>query len=88
VTRGGVVPYKRRWSELSPGARRLIVVGATFETLLKLAALVDIRRRPASDIRGSKGRWATAVAFSNSLGVVPIAYFLFGRRNEAEGFPS
>ncbi len=45
----------KKWSELSPGTRRLIIVGAAVETSLKAAALVDIKRRPASEIRARNG---------------------------------
>jgi hypothetical protein len=44
---------------------------------LLVAALVDIYRRPAPEIRGRARLWA-AVAFVNFVG--PISYFLFGRR--------
>lgn len=71
---------KKKWSELSGRTRKLILAGVTFDTALKIAALIDIKRRPAGQIRGSKARWATAVALANSAGAVPIAYFLFGRR--------
>ena len=70
----------KKWSELDSRVRRVIVVGAVFEGLLKIAALVDIVRRPASEIRGSKLRWALAVLVTNSAGVVPILYFRRGRR--------
>jgi hypothetical protein len=71
---------KRRWSDLSPRSRALIVVTGAVEGLLKLAALVDLRRRPAREVRGSKRSWALAIAMTNSAGVVPLAYFLRGRR--------
>jgi hypothetical protein len=44
----------RRWSDLSTRSRRLIIAAAASEGILKAAALVDIARRPASQIRGSK----------------------------------
>jgi hypothetical protein len=56
------------------------MAGASFEGALKIAALVDLRRRPASQVRGSKWAWALAVFFVNSLGTVPLAYFVKGRR--------
>ncbi len=71
---------KRRWSDLSERSRRLIVSGAVFEGLLKIAALVDIKRRPADRVRGSKAAWAAVVVLLNSFGAAPLAYFLFGRR--------
>lgn len=72
--------YKRRWNELSEASRRLIILGATFEGLLKIGALIDLARRPAAQVRGSKARWALAVVVVNSLGAVPLAYLLYGRR--------
>jgi hypothetical protein len=44
---------------------------------LSVATLVDLRRRPSIQIRGSKRLWAAA-AFVNFVG--PLAYFSFGRR--------
>ncbi len=44
---------------------------------LQLAALIDLRRRPASEVRGSKPAWAAA-SFVNTIG--PLAYFAFGRK--------
>ena len=71
---------RRRWSDLSEGTRRLIIVTAVAESILKGAALVDIKRRPADQIRGPKWLWVPVVAVVNSLGIVPISYFVFGRR--------
>ncbi len=74
---------KRKWSELSERTRRLIVIGGAVEGVLKLAALIDIKRRPASEIRGPKWLWAGSVAVVSSAGVLPITYFLLGRRRAA-----
>jgi hypothetical protein len=71
---------KRQWSDLSKRTQRLIIVGAAVETSLKAAALVDMKRRPASQVRGSKWIWAPAVTVINSFGLAPLAYFVFGRR--------
>lgn len=71
---------KKKWDELSPGTRRLIIAAGVFEGVLKIAALVDLARRPASELRGSKVRWALAVTLINSVGAVPGAYFVYGRR--------
>ena len=72
----------RKWSEMSTRSRRLIIGAATVEGILKAAALVDIVRRPAGEIRGSKWVWAPVVVAVNSFGVVPLAYFAFGRRRD------
>jgi hypothetical protein len=71
---------KRQWSDLSQRNRRLLTIAAVAEGILKLAALIDIKRRPASQIRGPKWMWATVVTVVSSAGVVPISYFVVGRR--------
>ena len=71
---------RRTWSELSPRSRRLIVVGGIVEGVLKIAALVDLTRRPAEAVRGRKWVWAAVVVLVNSVGGAPLAYFRFGRR--------
>ena len=75
----------RRWSDLSQRSRRLIIATAIGEAFLKTAVLIDIRRRPASQIRGSKPLWIVAAVLVNSAGVGPLSYFAFGRRRHAEG---
>jgi hypothetical protein len=75
-----VMATRKQWSDLSPRTRRLLSVTAVIEGILKLAALIDIKRRPASQIRGPKWLWATAVTVVSSAGVLPISYFVFGRR--------
>jgi hypothetical protein len=71
---------RRQWSHLSQPTRRLLAITAVAEGILKLAALVDLKRRPASQVRGPKWLWATVLAIVSSAGVVPISYFTFGRR--------
>jgi hypothetical protein len=70
----------KRWNELDPKLRQVIMVGGAFEAGLKVAALIDLAQRPSQDVRGSKARWVAAVALVNSAGLVPILYFLRGRR--------
>jgi hypothetical protein len=70
----------RKWRDLSERSRRLILAGAAAEGCLKIAALIDIKRRPASQIRGSKWLWAAVVVLVNSFGAAPLSYFVFGRR--------
>jgi hypothetical protein len=71
---------RRQWSDLSGRTRGLLVAAAVIEGTLKVAALIDIKRRPASQIRGPKWLWAAAVAGISSAGIVPISYFVAGRR--------
>lgn len=70
----------RKWSDLSERTRKLIITAAVAEGIIKLAALIDIKRRSASQIRGPKWLWALAVVVINSAGAVPISYFRFGRK--------
>jgi hypothetical protein len=81
------VAAKEKWSDLSPRIRRLIVVSAVVEGTLKTAALIDIKRRPASQIRGSKWIWAAVVVLVNSFGGAPLSYFAFGRRRQPGSQP-
>ena len=71
---------RRKWGDLSGRTRTLIITVAVADGILKAAALIDIKRRPASQIRGPKWVWVPVVTVVNSAGVVPISYFVFGRR--------
>ena len=81
-TDGDAPAARRRWSDLSQRTRILLITAAVADGALRVAALIDIQRRPASQIRGRKGMWAAAVALVSSAGVVPVSYFVFGRRRE------
>ena len=71
---------KTKWDDLSDRKRLLIIVSGVLEGALKVVALVDLARRPAAEVRGSKVPWAIAITLTNSLGVVPITYFVYGRQ--------
>ena len=68
---------KQRWSELSTRQQSGIGVAGLVELVLLIAALRDLRRRPADEINGSKRMWF-AISFVNIIG--PLAYFRFGRK--------
>jgi Phospholipase_D-nuclease N-terminal len=67
----------KQWKDLTDTQKRGIVLLGAFQLVLLAAALIDIRRRNADAINGSKRLW-TLVVFINFIG--PIAYFLFGRK--------
>jgi Phospholipase_D-nuclease N-terminal len=69
---------RKKWSEMSVPARVGSVVIGLIQVGLLLAALADIRKRPAEQINGSKALW-TALVFINTVG--PIAYFVKGRKH-------
>ena len=70
----------KQWQDLTDRQKRGIVVLGALQITLLAAALIDIRRRSADAINGSKRLW-TAVVFINGIG--PIAYFVFGRKRQA-----
>jgi hypothetical protein len=67
----------QKWSDLGETQKTVLGLGAFVQIGLLIAALTDIRRRPAKQIRGNKLVW-TAAAFVNVIG--PISYFVFGRK--------
>jgi hypothetical protein len=78
-TAAGKSLAEKKWRDLSEVQRNTIKVLALAELTLKIAMLIDIRRRPASQIRGPKRLWRAA-AVVNTLG--PVSYFAFGRRHQ------
>lgn len=68
-----------RWSDLSPTLRAVIIGGASLDIGLRAVALVDLARRPADEVRGSKAAWGTALGLVSSAGVLPLVYLLRGR---------
>ena len=67
----------KRWQDLTSAQRRGVLLLGALQFALLAAALIDLRRREAEDLNGSKRLWS-AIVFVNFVG--PIAYFLFGRR--------
>lgn len=58
------------------------MIAGAVQVSLQIAALVDLRRRPAEQVRGRKAIWA-ALSFVNFFG--PLAYFKFGRVSDRSG---
>jgi hypothetical protein len=67
---------KRRWSDLTTGQQRAIIVGGAVEVVVTAVALRDLARRPSAQVRGSKAGWVLAFVVQ-PFG--PLAYFAFGR---------
>jgi hypothetical protein len=68
---------RTHWNDLSDTQKFAFGFLGAVELVLLIAALADIRRRPAEQISGSKTLW-TVLSFIEFFG--PIAYFLVGRR--------
>lgn len=68
---------KKKWKDLTKGQRVRAVSLAAVQIALQSAAIRDIAKRPASQIKGPKAAWI-AGTFINFTG--PVAYFALGRR--------
>ena len=71
---------KKKWSDLSPAAKTAIVIGAMIEAVVTTIALVDIARRPRSNVRGPKLLWVVSF-FVQPVGA-PL-YLVAGRRDSS-----
>lgn len=69
----------KKWSDLTSGQQKATIVAGVVQLSLATAAWVDLARRPAEQVNGSKGKWAAIIAI-NWIG--PIAYFTRGRKTE------
>jgi hypothetical protein len=72
----------KSWHDLSPRTRRLITVAAVIEGGLKALALADLARRPAAEVNGRKLVWAGALTVVSSAGILPVMYFVLGRKRQ------
>lgn len=68
---------RSEFTALSPASRAGLIAGVAVEVSAKIAAWVDLSRRPAEKIRGPKWVWALAQLI-NGLG--PAAYWSLGRK--------
>jgi hypothetical protein len=68
---------KKHWKDLTNGQRARVISLGAVQMALQTAAIRDISKRPAYQIKGPKAAWI-AGTFINFFG--PITYFVFGRR--------
>ena len=68
---------KKKWSDLTAGQQRTIRAAAVVETVVTVAALRDLARRPRAEVRGSKALWLLAFVVQ-PFG--PATYLAVGRR--------
>ncbi len=73
-------PARQKWDELPPARKRLLIMVGVVDAGLRAWALVDLKNRPADEVKGPKAAWALALALGNSAGLLPAAYLLVGRR--------
>lgn len=67
----------RKWSELTPAQKTVMLTLISVEVSLTATALVDLVRRPADQVHGRKGVWALAL-FVQPVG--PVAYLWTHRK--------
>lgn len=71
------IRLKKRWSGLSTKQQFALLTLACVQVSLAATAWVDLARRPAAEIRGSKRFWAPVIAI-NWVG--PLTYLSYGVR--------
>jgi hypothetical protein len=64
---------------MSRPRRAAVVVLGAVEVVLTTVALVDLRRRPAAEVRGPKPLWALGCVVQP---IGPVAYLTVGRRRD------
>ena len=68
----------RTWADLSDRQKTALLVAMSVQVSLALTAWIDLARRPAAEVNGSKARWAAIIGV-NFVG--PVSYFRWGRRH-------
>ena len=76
---------KKKWSDLSPRAKTVILTLASVQISLAATAWADLATRPSEEVSGSKAKWAAIIAV-NFVG--PLAYFRLGRRPAGNQVPA
>ncbi len=69
---------KKQWGEYSTPQQAAMAFIGTIQVIVTLWALIDLLRRPARRMRGTKLFWFPAV-FIQPFG--PLAYLILGRRD-------
>ena len=68
----------RTWADLSDRQKTALLVAMSVQVSLALTAWIDLARRPAAEVNGSKAKWAAIIGV-NFVG--PVSYFRWGRRH-------
>lgn len=80
------MPRKRRqqkkWSDLTRRQQAVVIATGAVQLSLAAAAWIDLARRPAEQVEGSKAKWAAVIAI-NWVG--PLTYFARGRKGPSSG---
>lgn len=71
----------KKLENLPKPAKVLLGVGGLADAGLRAYALMDIARRDQEDLNGPKELWVGGLALVNSLGILPLVYLKWGRKN-------
>ncbi|MFI2837819.1 MULTISPECIES: hypothetical protein [Mycolicibacterium] len=69
------------WRDLHPAGKALIVVMTVLDAGLRVLALRDLSARDAQQVNGPRWLWRAALGLVTSSGVLPLAYFVKGRKS-------
>lgn len=72
-----MMKQQKQWKDLATATKIRMMIMGVIQVALLVAALWDIRQRPAEGIKGDKKVWV-GIAFINFVG--PLAYVFFGRK--------
>ena len=71
---------RKKFENLPGWLKAIMAVGGTADVVLRVVAMIDIIKRDATEINGPKKVWIPALSAVSSMGILPAAYFRWGRR--------
>lgn len=69
-----------KWKSLPPAARQAFVILGGLDAALRFVALRDLNSRAPEEVAGSRKAWKIGLTVINSMGILPAAYYLRGRK--------
>ena len=75
----------KRWQDMSPGKRTVILTIGVIQLLLLLAAQLDLTFRPAEQVRGKKSYWRLGALIS--FWGPGLLHFRHSRGSSSRGWP-
>ncbi|MGN7780074.1 hypothetical protein ACTJJE_11215 [Mycolicibacterium sp. 22603] len=73
----------KMWKDIHPAGKAVIVVLTVLDAGLRALALRDLSAREAQQVNGPRWLWRAALGLVTSSGVLPIVYFVKGRKPAA-----
>lgn len=70
----------KKFENLPRPVRVVLGILGAADLALRVYALVDVAQRDERDLNGAKAAWVPALAVTNSLGLLPLAYLKWGRK--------